>query len=52
MSTTLTSVASTERAIPPTGAGRSLRMPALVLGIGGVVLGTLAAADHGGVPTG
>ena len=49
MSTTLTPVTSTERAVPPTGAGRSLRMPALVLGIGGVVLGTLAAADHGGV---
>ena len=49
MSTTLRSVASPEPAIPQMGAGRSLRLPALVLGVGGVVLGGLAAADHGGV---
>jgi signal transduction histidine kinase len=49
MSTTFTPVATTDRATPATGTGRSLQLPALGLGVGGVVLGALGAADHGGV---
>ncbi len=48
MSTTLTPVATTEGEAPRAGAGRSLRLPALLLAALGLVLGVLAALDHGG----
>jgi len=41
--TTLTPAATTDRATPATGPGRSLRLPALVLAAAGVVLGGLGA---------